>query len=298
MVLLKQTSEKMIRSMTGFGSARRRLGDIEIVWEMKTVNHRYLDIALRVPREWSGMEPLLRERIAAKLYRGKVDCSLKLEPVAERAAELTINTAVLTQLGKAIDEVQTVVHGLERANVLDVLRWEGVLSSAAKVGDEWQAAVLEALSTALDELLANRQREGASLKTMILARCDELERVVGEVGQRLPAVREHWRDRLLARIEEMAVEVDSARLEQEILFTAQKMDVAEELDRLKMHIQEVRNTLDTNKSIGRRLDFLMQELHRETNTIASKSVDSSVTQLTVDMKVLIEQMREQVQNIE
>ena len=157
---------------------------------------------------------------------------------------------------------------------------------------------MTALSEALDELLDCRLREGASLKAVILSRCDALEQAAAEVAEKLPQVREYWRNRLLSRIAEMDIEVEPARLEQELLFTAQKMDVAEELDRLQLHIQEVRNTLDSDKSIGRRLDFLMQELNRETNTLSSKSVDSTVTQLTVDMKVLIEQMREQVQNIE
>jgi len=287
----------MIRSMTGFASVRCRVGDTEIAWEIKTVNHRYLEISPRLPRDWSSLEPLVRERVAAKLSRGKADCSLKLESAAGLSS-LHVDKAVLAQLAAAMDAVQQEIHGLAQANTLDVLNWSGVLTSQAEDADALKQAALAALSEALDELLDCRLREGASLKTVILSRCDALEKAAADVAVKLPQVREYWRNRLLSRIAEMDIEVEPARLEQELLFTAQKMDVAEELDRLQLHIQEVRNTLDSDKSIGRRLDFLMQELNRETNTLSSKSVDSTVTQLTVDMKVLIEQMREQVQNIE
>lgn len=287
----------MIHSMTGFASVRRRFGDTEIVWEIKTVNHRYLEISPRLPRDWSNFEPLLRDRVGKRLKRGKVDCSLKLE-VAEGGASLNVDSAVLAQLSEAMDKVQASVHGLAQASVLDVLRWDGVLADVAEDAEALREAALKALVEVLDELVAFRHREGESLKVLMLTRCNELVAATAEIEQRFPDVKAHWRERLVSRIEELDVEVDPARLEQELLFTAQKMDVAEELDRLTLHIQEVRNTLDKDESIGRRLDFLMQELNRETNTIASKSVDSAVTQLTVDMKVLIEQMREQVQNIE
>ncbi len=288
----------MVRSMTGFASVRRRFGDTEIAWEVKTVNHRYLEISPRLPRDWNNVEPALRERIAAKLNRGKVDCSLKLEHASAGAASLRVDKAVLAQLGEAMNEVQREVHGLAQANVMDVLNWAGVLTSETEDVDALKQAALDALSEVLEELVAYRLREGASLKAVILSRCDGLEKAALKVAEKLPQVREHWRNRLLARIEELDVEVDPARVEQELLFAAQKMDVAEELDRLTMHIQEVRSTLASDKSIGRRLDFLMQELNRETNTLSAKSVDSTVTQLTVDMKVFIEQMREQVQNVE
>ncbi len=287
----------MIRSMTGFASIRRSLSDVEIVWEIKTVNHRYLEISCRLPRDWSGLEPLLRERIRQKLGRGKVDCCLKLES-ATGTASLRIDKAVLAQLAVAIDKVQQEMGALAQPTALDVLSWEGVLAKEVDDVDALKQTALAVLAEALDELLAYRLREGASLKTVILSRCDELEKAAATVAKRLPQVREHWRSRLLARIAEIDVDVDPARIEQELLFASQKMDVAEELDRLRLHIQEVRDTLDSDKSIGRRLDFLMQELNRETNTLSSKSVDSAVTQLTVDMKVLIEQIREQVQNIE
>ncbi len=288
----------MIRSMTGFASVRRRFGDTEIAWEVKTVNHRYLEISPRLPRDWNNVEPALRKCIAAKLNRGKVDCSLKLEHASAGVASLRVDKLVLTQLNKAMDEVQREIHGLAQANVIDVLNWTGVLASDAEDVDGLKKAALDALNEALGELVAYRLREGASLKAVILSRCDGLEKAVLDVVEKLPQVREHWRNRLLGRIKELDIEVDPTRVEQELLFAAQKMDVAEELDRLAMHIQEVRSTLESDKSIGRRLDFLMQELNRETNTLSSKSVDSTVTQLTVDMKVLIEQMREQVQNIE
>ena len=287
-----------IRSMTSFASVRRRFGDTEIAWEVKTVNHRYLEISPRLPRDWANVEPALRKRISAKLNRGKVDCSLKLGHALAGAASLRVDKAVLTQLNKVMDEVQCEIHGLAQANVIDVLNWTGVLAREVEDVDGLKKAALDALDEALDELAAYRLREGASLKAVILSRCDGLEKAAAEVAKKLPQVREHWRNRLLARIEELDVEVDPARVEQELLFAAQKMDVAEELDRLAIHIQEVRSTLQSDKSIGRRLDFLMQELNRETNTLSAKSVDGVVTQLTVDMKVFIEQMREQVQNIE
>ncbi|MBL1292505.1 MAG: YicC family protein [Thiotrichales bacterium] len=288
----------MIRSMTGFASVRRRFGDTELAWEIKTVNHRYLEISPRLPRDWNAVEPVLRERVSAKLSRGKVECNLKLERATDGSASLRVDTAVLAQLGEAMDAVQQEIHGLSQANALDVLNWGGVLASDTGDPESLKVAALEALDEALSQLVDSRLREGASLKAVILSRCDALEAAAADVAEKLPQVREHWRNRLISRIEELEVEVDPARVEQELLFAAQKMDVAEELDRLTMHIQEVRNTLDSDKSIGRRLDFLMQELNRETNTLSSKSVDSTVTQLTVDMKVLIEQMREQVQNIE
>ncbi len=288
----------MIHSMTGFASVRRRFGDTEIVWEIKTVNHRYLEMSPRLPRDWSGIEPLLRERLAKALKRGKVDCNLKLERTADEAGGLAVDNQLLAELAAAMDAVQASVHGLAQANVLDVLRWDGILLDSKEDNEALRSAIFDALNDLIGELVAFRQREGESLKGLMLTRCEELLRATDAVAQHLPKVKSHWRERLVQRIEELDIEVDPVRLEQEVLFAAQKMDVAEETDRLRLHIQEVRNTLDKDESIGRRLDFLMQELNRETNTIASKSVDSAVTQLTVDMKVLIEQMREQVQNIE
>lgn len=287
----------MIRSMTAFASVRRTLGKAEIVWELKTVNHRYLEISPRLPRDWISLEPAVRELVGARLGRGKVDCILRLEATAAGGG-LEIDDGALARLAAALATVDQALTGLSRPSALDVLRWEGVLVAPVEDRQALTAAALDVLAAALDELLLQRQREGASLGAVIAARCDELALARQQIAQRLPQVRSYWRQRMLDRIAELGLEVEPARLEQELLFAAQKMDVAEELERLQVHIQEVKNTLDSDTSVGRRLDFLMQELHRETNTIASKSADSAISQLTVDMKVLIEQMREQVQNVE
>jgi uncharacterized protein (TIGR00255 family) len=287
----------MIHSMTAF--ARREsqsdLGAFTV--ELRSVNHRYLELGLRLPEEVRVLEPRIRERINQALGRGKVDCNIRYQAPAEYAA-LEINRELVTQLAHITREIDGILYNAAPVNSFDVLRWPGVLQLPTPDPERLHSEALALLDAALAELVDTRRREGDKLKELIVQRCTAMSEIVTQVNTRRPEVLTRARERLDARMAELKGELDPARLEQELVLLAQRLDVEEELDRLAAHLEEVRRVLEQKEPVGRRLDFLMQELNREANTLSSKSQDVDTTRYAVDLKVLIEQMREQVQNIE
>ena len=288
----------MTRSMTSFARTEERLAGGALCWELRTVNHRYLEISPRLPEEFRVLDGTLRERIAARQRRGKVECQLRYQAPAAGAAELVVDEALAHRLAEAGAGIASLLDDPAPIDPLDILRWPGVLATPEPDLEPLRAAALELLERALDELQATREREGARLAVLIGERCAAMRAIVADVRARLPAIIEHQRRRLAERLAELAADANPERLEQEMAILANKLDVDEEVDRLASHLDEVEAVLARDEAIGRRLDFLMQELHREANTLGSKSADVATTRASVDLKVLIEQMREQVQNIE
>ncbi|MGE0080446.1 MAG: YicC/YloC family endoribonuclease [Thiohalomonadaceae bacterium] len=284
--------------MTAF-ARQESAGDYgTVAVELRSVNHRYLEVSVRLPEELRALEGAVRERIAAALARGKVDCSIRFSPAPALAGQLTLNHALASTLAQLSREVDGLVYDAAPVHSLDILRWPGVLQAPAPDLERLHADALALLDRALGELNETRAREGAKLAELIGQRCDAIAALVPQVRARLPEVQARFRERLKERVAEVKAELDPQRLEQEIVLFAQRIDVAEELDRLETHVAEVRRVLRQDQPVGRRLDFLMQELNREANTLGSKSADAETTRAAVDLKVLIEQMREQVQNIE
>ncbi len=288
----------MSKSMTAFARETHAWEQGELTWELRSVNHRFLETFVRLPEDLRALETGVRERISARLDRGKVDCSLRFAPSAAATGELRINHRYLELLLAAGAEVAERLGRPPAAEAFDLLRWPGVLAEQRPDLGPVQAQALTLLDQTLDVLVATRAREGERLAMLIRDRCDRLLDCVVSVRERMPQVMDEVRRRILDRLEEVRAELDPNRLEQELALLAQRLDVDEEMDRLQAHVQEVRAVVATDKPVGRRLDFLMQELNREANTLGSKSSDLVVTRLAVDMKVLIEQMREQIQNLE
>jgi uncharacterized protein (TIGR00255 family) len=288
----------MIASMTGF-ARREATGEWgTLVCELRSVNHRFLESGFRLPDELRSAEGELRARLAQKLRRGKVDCSMSLRRPAGAAGALEVDAAALERLAAAAQIVTRAAHGPATLNVLEVLRWPGVLREDAADGEPLLAAAAALFAATLDDLGAARAREGQRLRELLEQRCTALEGLIAAVRTRVPEVRARARTRLEERIAELAAGVDHERLEQELALLLQRLDVDEELERLTGHVEEVRRVIGGGEPAGRRLDFLMQELNREANTLSSKSQDLETTRTAVDMKVVIEQMREQVQNAE
>jgi uncharacterized protein (TIGR00255 family) len=288
----------MIRSMTAFA---RRAADTEwgqLTWELRSVNHRYLEIATRLPEDLRAIEQVLRERAGKRLKRGKLDCNLRLRGTAAVPGDIELDTGYLDRVLEAARVVAGRIDAPAPLDPLELLRWPGVVQVTQPDVTPLAETALGLFDEALDELIETREREGARIRDLLLERLAAMEPLVEAVRKRLPEVKARIRERLLARLAEVGVEADPGRLEQELVFQAQKLDVDEELDRLSGHIAEVRRVLARSEAVGRRLDFLMQELNREANTLASKSADGETTKAAVDLKVLIEQMREQVQNVE
>ena len=288
----------MIHSMTAFarGEAEGDLG--QIVWELRSVNHRYLEINPRLPDELRALEPALRERLGRRLNRGKVDVTLRYRPAAASDAPLRVNRHLAQRLVEAGNEIADLLHGAVPLRVMDLLRWPGVIELQEQDLAPLQDQALSVLDAALGELLETRRREGHHLAETIVERCTAMDGLVEQARARMPEVVAAVRERLRARLAELQAAVDQNRLEQELVLASQRLDVDEEMDRLRTHLGEVRRVLAEGGAVGRRLDFLMQELNREANTLGSKSADAETTRISVEMKVLIEQMREQVQNIE
>jgi uncharacterized protein (TIGR00255 family) len=295
---IKYLENFMTKSMTAFARMTHTGDAGELTWELRSVNHRFLEPFVRLPEDLRALEPAVRERLVARLGRGKLDCSLRYSPAPGAAGSLQVNRSYLDQLLAAGAEVAAVVGRPAEPLPFDLLRWPGVLQEPQMDLDAVGRQALALLDKALDSLVATRKREGERLEVLIQERCERLADCVEAVRERMPQVLNEVRQRLLDRLGELRAELDPNRLEQELVLLAQRLDVDEEMDRLAAHVEEVRSVLDSREPIGRRLDFLMQELNREANTLGSKSADVQVTRLAVDMKVLIEQMREQVQNIE
>ncbi|OYV82853.1 MAG: YicC family protein [Acidithiobacillus ferrivorans] len=287
----------MIRSMTGFARCESHGAWGTLAWELRTVNHRFLDIGLRLPEGLSALETAVRARLQKTLVRGRVDAWLRFQPVA--GGSLRLNTALATELHGLHAELTDIWELGETAfNPWDALRWPGLVQASGTDTEMLEAEVLVLLDRALTELQEAREREGAALAQLLLNRVDALAEQTAALRKHLPELEKALRERLQARLRELAQQVDAGRWEQELLFYLQRQDVAEELDRLDTHLTELRRILQRREAVGRRLDFLMQELNREANTLASKAGDSQVTFASVELKVLIEQMREQVQNVE
>lgn len=284
--------------MTGFARRERRGPWGTLVCELRTVNHRYLEASLRLPDELKALDNEARQTIAAALRRGKVDASLYLKSASGSQRSLELDTALLDELLARVEQVRTRMPQAAPLSPLDLLRWPGVVREAELDAKPVLVAALELLREALTELNETRHREGQRIRELLLARCSSMRAHVQVVKVRLPEVSQRMRDRIVERIAQLGVTPDTERLEQELVLYAHKMDVDEELDRLTAHLDEVAAVLDSSEPAGRRLDFLMQELNREANTLSSKSQDSETTRAAVDMKVAIEQMREQVQNVE
>jgi uncharacterized protein (TIGR00255 family) len=288
----------MIRSMTGFARRERQGPWGTLVCELRTVNHRYLETSLRLPDELRALDNEARQAIAAALRRGKVDASLYLKSATGTQRSLELDGALLDELLARVAQVRERLPESAPVSPLELLRWPGVVREAELDAKPVLVAALELLREALTELNETRHREGQRTRELLLARCSSMRAYVQVVKVRLPEVSQRMRDRIVERISQLGVAPDAERLEQELVLYTHKMDVDEELDRLSGHLDEVAAVLDSSEPAGRRLDFLMQELNREANTLSSKSQDSETTRAAVDMKVAIEQMREQVQNVE
>jgi uncharacterized protein (TIGR00255 family) len=297
----------MILSMTGYATASAELDSGSLTLELRAVNHRYLDIQLRMPDELRGFEGELRVAITAQLQRGKVECRINYAARSAQSGAM-LNGDLLQQLAAWNREVQVALPDARSLSVADVLRWNGVLETPAASSDELRVALLDLLQTVLQEFSASRAREGEKLKDFLLQRVDKIEALRNEVAPHVPAAIAAYEQKLTARlrdaIQNAAMQdaethgISDERIRQEITLFASKIDVDEELSRLSSHLTEMRRILSQGGAVGKRLDFLMQELNREANTLGSKSVDAQVSRSAMEMKILIEQMREQIQNLE
>lgn len=288
----------MIRSMTAF--ARQELeGEAgDITWEIRSLNHRYLELGVRLPEELRALETAVRERVAARLGRGKVECSCRFRPADRSAVPVDVNPDNLSRLLHACEAVTQQLPNAAPLNPIEVLRWPGVVLEEAVDRAPLMAQALQLLEQTLDELLQTREREGEQIRQQLLQRCAAMGELVQQARSRLPEIQQALREKLQARLADLDTAADPGRLEQELVIQIQKSDIDEEMDRLQGHIDEVCRVLSRDEPVGRRLDFLMQELNREANTLGSKSVAFDTTNIAVELKVLIEQMREQVQNTE
>ncbi|WP_217705721.1 YicC/YloC family endoribonuclease [Peristeroidobacter soli] len=284
--------------MTGFARRERQGPWGTLVCEVRTVNHRYLETSLRLPEELKALDNDVRQAVAAALRRGKVDANLYLKSAAGTQRSLELDPQLLEELIARVDQVRGQLKYPSPVSPLDLLRWPGVVREAEVDIKPVLTAALELVQEALNELNETRLREGQRIRELLLTRCTTMRTQVLAVRARLPEVSRRMRERIVERIAQLGTTPDPERLEQELVLYAHKMDVDEELDRLGAHLEEVTSVLGSAEPAGRRLDFLMQELNREANTLSSKSQDSETTRAAVDMKVAIEQMREQVQNVE
>ncbi len=292
----------MIKSMTAFSRVQQSNDSGEIVWELKSVNHRYLEPGFKLPDDFKQIEPAIRQKLGQALKRGKLDISLRYRLSAQDVTNINLNEELVKQLRQVEQDVLKIVHEGHSLSVADILRWPGVVDESSRDFSPLHELAVSSFDEALQQLVANREREGQALQDMIASRCQQITDIVKQVQQRRPqmleAIRQKWTSQLNDKLAQWSETADAGRLEQELVILAQKIDVEEELDRLLAHIEEVESVLQRDEAVGRRLDFLMQELNREANTLSSKSQDSETTRFAVDIKVLIEQMREQVQNIE
>ncbi len=288
----------MPHSMTGFSTAEARVGSFRLVWEIRSVNHRFLELGFRLPEDLRAVEPDCRELVAAALKRGKVDCTLKIGADERTRVADTVVAGALERLRSLEERVRQAFPDARPLTAEEVLRWPGVLEEPAQNPEELGEAVKACLGAALRALTEARGREGARTAEMLAKRNSGITALIAGIEPLLDGVQDRYRERLRERLQRLDVQADPERLEQEIALIAQRADVAEEIDRIASHVTEVQVTLQRNEPVGRRLDFLIQELNREANTFASKVQEEALTRVAVELKVLIEQMREQVQNLE
>ena len=288
----------MVQSMTGFAVQTRDLGSVSLHLELRSVNSRYLDLGFRIVDDLRAAEPAIRERISARLGRGKVECRLNLQAGHAAPRSMALNAALLDQLADAQATLRARFADAAPLSVSELLRWPGMLADDSLGFDEMLPAIVALTNAALDDLVATRGREGEKLADMIRERIARMRELVAVATPRMPAVVVEYQERLTAKLRDAVASLDEDRIRQEVALYAQRIDVDEELTRLNTHLDEVERILKAGGAAGKRLDFLMQELNREANTLASKSPATDITGIAMEMKVLIEQMREQVQNLE
>lgn len=294
---IKPLGQPMIQSMTAYARIEHKAQWGTASWEIRSVNQRYLETYLRLPEQFRSFEPVLRDRLRKRLSRGKVEVNLRYELADSSNNELQLNQALAKQLLGAANWLKQEA-GQGDINLTEILRWPGVLASGEQNMDAIGADLMAAFDAAIDQFIEARGREGEAIKDMLLSRLEGVSEQIAVVRAHMPTVMLYQREKLTNRLAEIKGELDPARIEQEMVLLAQKQDVAEEMDRLEAHVTEARRILKKGGSEGRRLDFMMQEFNRESNTLASKSISAEITSAAVELKVLIEQMREQIQNVE
>ena len=287
----------MTQSMTAFARQQADYDWGTLVWEIRSVNHRYLEAGIRLPDSLRAFEGQCRDLLRATLSRGKVDAQLKFTPNLTTSM-ISLNQDLLGQINAASTNISELMPALHQPTTLDVLRWPGLVQESKQDTEEIQPALLSLFKNCLESLQEQRQNEGSQLKGLIAQRLESIAAIVVDIKNAMPEILRNQQNKLRETLAELAAELDPVRLEQEMVILAQKADISEETDRLQAHVQEVQNILDQSGAVGRKLDFLMQELNREANTICSKAVVIETTLNAVELKVLIEQMREQIQNIE
>ena len=287
----------MIYSMTAFAHLEIKKEWGNAVWEIRSVNQRFLETYFRLPEVFRHLEMGLRERLRNSLTRGKVECSLRVELAQASNNKIALNNDYAEQVIASLKTLQSIA-GEGEINLVDVLRYPGVVDAQSQDLDQITQDLLAGFEQILADFIAMRGREGENLQAIIQQRLDSIAEIAQRVQQQMPEVLQWQKDRLQQRFEELNLQLDPQRLEQEMVLTAQRVDVAEELDRLQLHVKETSSILKKGGAVGRKLDFMMQELNRESNTLASKSINANITNSAVELKVLIEQMREQIQNLE
>lgn len=288
----------MLHSMTGFARQITESTEGSLTCEIRAVNHRYLDTQFRLPDELRPKEVELRRQVSAALKRGKVECSLNFRRITSSDSPMKVNAGLVQQIGERLTEISSLLPAARAADPIDVLRWPGVVLEPDTDAEPLFADAQQLLTEALQALQKMRRSEGERIEAMLHSRCEDILAIATGVRQRMPEVLEAARKKQLERLEKLEVSADPGRLEVELALVSQKLDVDEELDRLESHITEIRDAMQGTDAVGRRLDFLMQELNREANTLGSKSGDKETSRAAVELKVLIEQMREQIQNVE
>ena len=288
----------MIHSMTAYGRVENSEGQNSISCEIRSVNHRYSEISIRLPEELSPLEQKIRDHISGKIKRGKIECNIRIEKHNAYDESLSINQDLLKNIIEAAKRINSDLSTSAPLDSLDLLRWPGVLEKSTLDAEEIGKLLFPLVNEAIDIVIDTRQREGEKIKKMLTDRCTKIKEIISNVKKQIPDILKNYRKKLTQRVQEISDELDNDRLEQELLFLSQKADIEEEIDRLGAHVDEVVRVIDRKEPIGRRVDFLMQEMNRESNTLGSKSNHIYTSNASVELKVLIEQMREQIQNIE
>ena len=288
----------MIHSMTAYGRVENSEGQNSISCEIRSVNHRYSEISIRLPEELRPLEQKIRDHISGKIKRGKIECNIRIEKHNAYDEALSINQDLLKNIIEASKRINSDLSTSAPLDSLDLLRWPGVLEKSTLDVEEIGKLLFPLVNEAIDIVVDTRQREGEKIKKMLTDRCTKIKEIINNVQKQIPDILKNYRKKLTQRVQEISDEIDNDRLEQELLFLSQKADIEEEIDRLGAHVDEVVRVIDQKEPIGRRLDFLMQEMNRESNTLGSKSNHIYTSNASVELKVVIEQMREQIQNIE
>ena len=288
----------MIHSMTAYGRVENSEGQNSISCEIRSVNHRYSEISIRLPEELRPLEQKIRDHISGKIKRGKIECNIRIEKHNAYDETLSINQDLLKNIIEASKRINSDLSTSAPLDSLDLLRWPGVLEKSTLDVKEIDKLLFPLVNEAIDIVIDTRQREGEKIKKMLTDRCTKIKEIINNVQKQIPDILKNYRKKLTQRVQEISDEIDNDRLEQELLFLSQKADIEEEIDRLGAHVDEVVRVIDRKEPVGRRLDFLMQEMNRESNTLGSKSNHIYTSNASVELKVVIEQMREQIQNIE